>query len=38
MKKFLLITETLGSGGAERQICGLASMFKNRKGEELDLS
>lgn len=27
MKKILLITETLGSGGAERQICGLASML-----------
>lgn len=27
MKKNLLITEGLGSGGAERQICGLASML-----------
>lgn len=27
MKKILLITETLGSGGAERQICGLAVML-----------
>lgn len=27
MKKILLITEGLGSGGAERQICGLASML-----------
>lgn len=27
MKKILLITENLGSGGAERQICGLASML-----------
>ena len=27
MKKVLLITENLGSGGAERQICGLASML-----------
>ena len=26
-KKILLITENLGSGGAERQICGLASML-----------
>lgn len=27
MKKNLLITEKLGSGGAERQMCGLASML-----------
>ena len=27
MKKILLITENLGSGGAERQICGLASLL-----------
>lgn len=27
MKKFLLITEKLGSGCAERQMCGLASML-----------
>ena len=27
MKRILLITESLGSGGAERQICGLASML-----------
>lgn len=27
MKKKLLITENLGSGGAERQLCGLASML-----------
>lgn len=27
MKKILLITENLGSGGAERQICGLAAML-----------
>lgn len=27
MKKVLLITENLGSGGAERQICGLAVML-----------
>lgn len=27
MKKILLITENLGSGGAERQICGLAVML-----------
>lgn len=27
MKNILLITENLGSGGAERQICGLASML-----------
>lgn len=27
MKRILLITEGLGSGGAERQICGLASML-----------
>ena len=27
MKRILLITEKLGSGGAERQICGLASML-----------
>lgn len=27
MKRILLITESLGSGGAERQICGLAKML-----------
>lgn len=27
MKRILLITESLGSGGAERQLCGLASML-----------
>lgn len=27
MKRILLITEKLGSGGAERQMCGLASML-----------
>ena len=27
MKRILLITESLGSGGAERQICGLAAML-----------
>lgn len=27
MKRILLITENLGSGGAERQICGLAAML-----------
>lgn len=27
MKKILLITESIGSGGAERQICGLAAML-----------
>lgn len=27
MKKILLITENIGSGGTERQICGLASML-----------
>ena len=27
MKRILLITEGLGSGGAERQICGLAAML-----------
>lgn len=27
MKRVLLITENLGSGGAERQICGLAAML-----------
>ena len=27
MKKILLITESLGSGGAERQICGLTVML-----------
>ena len=27
MKKILLITENIGSGGAERQLCGLASML-----------
>lgn len=35
MKKILLITENLGSGGAERQICGLASMLKNIKVKRL---
>lgn len=30
MKKILLITESLGSGGAERQLCGLALLLKNR--------
>lgn len=29
MKRILLITEHLGSGGAERQICGLSSMLTN---------
>ena len=29
MKKILLIIERLGSGGAERQICGLASLLTN---------
>ena len=29
MRRILLITENLGSGGAERQICGLASMLTN---------
>lgn len=28
MKRILLITENLGSGGAERQICGLAVMLR----------
>lgn len=27
MKRILLVTENLGSGGAERQICGLAAML-----------
>ena len=27
MKRILLITESIGSGGAERQICGLAAML-----------
>ena len=27
MNRILLITENLGSGGAERQICGLAAML-----------
>lgn len=27
MKRILLITESLGSGGAERQLCGLAVML-----------
>lgn len=26
-EKILLITENIGSGGAERQLCGLASML-----------
>lgn len=30
MKRVLLITENLGSGGAERQLCGLAIMLKER--------
>ena len=30
MKRILLITENLGSGGAERQLCGLAVMLKKR--------
>ena len=30
MKKILLITENLGSGGAERQLCGLAILLKQR--------
>lgn len=29
MKRILLITESLGSGGAERQICGLTVMLTN---------
>lgn len=29
-KRILLITENLGSGGAERQLCGLAIMLKER--------
>lgn len=29
MKKILLVIEHLGSGGAERQICGLAAMLRN---------
>ena len=28
MKRILLITENLSSGGAERQLCGLAAMLK----------
>lgn len=28
-KRILLITESLGAGGAERQICGLSAMLKN---------
>lgn len=35
MKKILLITENLGSGGAERQITGLASLLKNIKVKRL---
>ena len=38
MKRILLITENLGSEGDERQLCGLASMLKNRRGKALDLS
>lgn len=30
MKRIFLITENLGSGGAERQLCGLAIMLKER--------
>lgn len=30
MQRILLITENLGSGGAERQLCGLAIMLKER--------
>ena len=30
MKRVLLITENLGSGGAERQLCGLAILLKQR--------
>lgn len=30
MQRILLITENLGSGGAERQLCGLAIMLKQR--------
>lgn len=30
MRRILLITENLGSGGAERQLCGLAIMLKER--------
>lgn len=30
MKRILLVTENLGSGGAERQLCGLAIMLKRR--------
>lgn len=30
MKRILLLTENLGSGGAERQLCGLAVMLKER--------
>lgn len=29
-KRILLITENLGSGGAERQLCGLAILLQNR--------
>lgn len=29
MKRILLVIEGLGSGGAERQICGLAVMLTN---------
>ncbi len=36
MKRILLITENLGSGGAERQICGLAEML-TRAGYECRL-
>lgn len=36
MKRILLITESLGSGGAERQICGLAAML-TAKGYECRL-
>lgn len=35
MKKILLITENLGSGGAERQITRLASLLKNIKVKRL---
>ena len=31
MRKILLITESLGQGGAERQICGLARMLTEKK-------
>ena len=30
MNRILLITENLGSGGAERQLCGLAILLQNR--------